>query len=362
MGHFNRTPLSSRLENPGMSLFRNVLLVCLSVLLLTGTLSAAVLHVAGGSDVKPPDPHFVYTRSAFDCTPLLSLPVTIDLTGSLTDDTTGGTNQIDSYPCALWNEPGPEHIYELVVAAGDTLQFWAGLRDVVDEVDHDIFLLNGCDTDSCLIGDNTEITANLTGGTYYLIIDGAGSGAAADEGPYTVEISARHIGVPEEICDPGGAIEVVLSLDDQEFPGNLFGKPNLVQSFECSPILVKGGEQWYTLTLPPPADNQFGGKDFSEFTVDFTQVTFPMDIALWLFDGCGNNPVCLDYVNDWTAIRSETLTYRNETDEEMTVYLGVDVFRGPTEEGLAHFTIRFKGDVIVPTEKTSFGSFRAMYR
>ncbi len=345
-----------------MSLFRNVLLVFLSVLLLTGPLTAAVLHVAGGSDVKPPDPDFVYTRSVFDCTPLLSLPVSVGLTGSLVNDTTGGTNQIDGYPCAPWDEQGPEHIYELVVAEGDTLQFWAGLRNVDDEIDHDLFLLNGCDTDSCLIGDNTEITANLTGGTYYLIIDGAGVGSNADEGPYTVDMSARYIGVPPEICNDGGAIEVVLSLDDQEFPGNLFGKPDLVQSYECSPILVKGGEQWYTLTLPPPVDNQFGGKNFSEFTVDFTQVTFPMDIALWLFDGCGTNPVCLDYVNDWTAIRNETLTYRNETEEEMTVYLGVDVFRTPTEDGLGHFTIRFKGDVIVPTEKTSFGSLRALYR
>ena len=345
-----------------MSLFRNVLLVCLSVLLLTGSLSAAVLHVAGGSDFKPPDPDFVYTRSVFDCTPLLILPVTVGLTGSLVDDTTGGTNQIDSYPCAPWHEPGPEHIYQLDVAMGDTLQFWAGLRNVVDEVDHDIFLLNGCDTDSCLIGDNTELTANLTGGTYYLIIDGAGSGAADDKGPYTLEISARYVGVPPEICEPGGAIEVPLILDEQEFPGNLFGKPDLVQSYECSPILIKGGEQWYTLTLPPPVDNQFGGKDFSEFTVDFTAVAFPMDLALWLFDGCGTSPVCLDYVNDWTAFQAETLTYRNETDEEMTVYLGVDVFRAPTEEGLGHFTIRFKGNLIVPSEKTSFGSLRALYR
>lgn len=345
-----------------MSLFRNVLLVCLSLLLGVGPVAADVLHVAGSGDVKPPDPDFVYSRSVFDCTPLLVLPLTIGLSGSLTDSTTGGTNLIDGYPCAIWPEEGPEHIYQLEVAQGDTLQFWAGLSNVTNEVDHDLFLLNGCDTDSCLIGDNTELTANLTGGTYYLIIDGAGSGSSADEGPYTVEITARYIGVPPEVCEPNGAIEVVLSLDEQEFPGNLFGKPNLIQSYECSPLLLKGGEQWYTLTLAPPVDNQFGGKDFSEFTVDFTEVAYPMDMALWLFDGCGINPVCLDYVNDWTAIRSETLTYRNETDEEVTVYLGVDVFRSPTESGLGLYTIRFKGDLIVPTEKTSFGSLRALYR
>jgi len=345
-----------------MSLFRNVLLVCLSVLLWTGPLSAAVLHVAGGGDVKPPDPDFVYTRSVFDCTPLMVLPVTVGLSGSLVNDTTGGTNLIDSYPCAIWREEGPEHIYQLEVAAGDTLQFWAGLRNVDIDIDHDLFLLNGCDTDSCLIGENTELTANLTGGTYYLIIDGAGSGGGADEGPYTVAISARYVGVPPKVCEPGWATEVDISLAEQEFPGNLFGRNDLVRSYECSPILVKGGEQWYTLTLPPPTGNQFGGKNFSEFTVDFTEVAFPMDIALWLFDGCGTNPVCLDYVNDSTAIQSETMTYRNETDEEITVYLGVDCFRAPTESGTGYFTIRFTSDIVVPTEKTSFGSLRALYR
>jgi len=202
-GQFIRTPLSSRRENPDMSLFRNVLLACCSLLLWAGPISAAVLHVVGGSDVKPPDPGFVYNRSVFDCTPLLTLPLNIGLTGSLVDDTTGGTNLIDSYPCAPWQEMGPEHIYRLDVAAGDTLQFWAGLRDMDPDIDLDIFLLNGCDTDSCLIGANTELTADLTGGSYYLIIDGAGSGSNFAEGPYTLDITARYIGVPPEICDPG---------------------------------------------------------------------------------------------------------------------------------------------------------------
>jgi hypothetical protein len=345
-----------------MSLFRNVLLACWSLLLWAGPISADVLHVVGGSDVKPPDPGFVYNRSVFDCTPLLTLPLNIGLTGSLVDDTTGGTNLINSYPCAPWQEMGPEHIYRLDVAAGDTLQFWAGLRNVDPDIDHDIFLLNGCDTDSCLIGANTELTANLTGGSYYLIIDGAGSGSNFAEGLYTLDISARYIGVPPSICDPGGAIEVDTGQAVLEFPGNLFGQDNLIQSYECSPILLRGGEIWYTLTLPPPVDNQFGGLDFAEFRVEFPSVTFPLDIALWLFDGCGTSPTCLDYVNDATGGRGETMTYRNETEQEITVYLGVDCFRAPTESGLGFFTIKFTNDVVVPTEKTSLGSLRALYR
>lgn len=345
-----------------MSLFRNVLLACWSLLLWAGPISATVLYVAGDGDVKPPDPDFVYNRTVFDCTPLLTLPLNVGLTGSLIDDTTGGTNLIDSYPCAPWQEMGPEHIYKLVVTEGDTLQFWAGLRNVDPDIDHDLFLLNGCDTDSCLIGANTELTANLTGGSYYLIIDGAGSGSNFAEGPYTLDISVRYIGVPPAICEPGGATEVDIGQAVLEFPGNLFGQDNLIQSYECSPILLKGGEKWFTLTLPPPVDNQFGGQDFSEFKVDFPAVTFPLDVALWLFDGCGTSPICLDYVNDETGGRGETMTYRNETEQEMTVYLGVDCFRAPTESGLGFFTIKFTNDIVVPTEKTSFGSLRAMYR
>ncbi len=344
-----------------MSLFRNMLLVCLCALLLSGSLSAAVLQISGDGDAKPPVPDFVYNRAPFDCAPLQVLNLTVGLAGSLVNDTTGGPSNIDGYPCAPWPEASPEHIYKLVVAAGDTLQVQAVLTNIDPDIDHDLFLLSGCDTDSCLIGASTELTATLTGGTYYLIVDGYSHGGI-NEGPYTLEYKNRHLGVHELVCAPGVATVVDIAAPETILGGNLFNLFDAVQEFECSPIQLKGGEQWYTLTMPAPIDNQFGGKNFSEFKVIFTEIAPSLDVALWLFDGCGISPTCLDYVNDRTGGQPETLTYRNETADEIQVYLGVDCFRAPTEPVTGFFTIQFNTDTIVPTEKTSFGSLRALYR
>jgi hypothetical protein len=352
-----------------MLLFRSVLLVLLVSLVVslvvslmeTGPLAAAVLNISGDDDVKPPAPDYVYTRTPFDCTPRLVLNLSVGLADSLVDDTTGGVNLIDSYPCAPWQEMGPEHIYQLVVAAGDTVEFWAGLRNVDPLVDHDLFLLNGCDTDSCLIGVNTEFTAVLTGGSYYLIIDGAGS-SQPDLGPYTLQYTTRFVGVDPQACQAGVATVIDINLPETIIDENLFEKPNFVQSFSCSPSRMKGGEAWYTLTLPAPVDNQFGGQDFSQFKVEFTVLAPTLDIALWLFDGCGTTPTCLDYVNDRIGGVPEILTFRNETDQEMTVWLAVDCWRAPVETGTGYFTVKFTSDIIVPTENTSFGSLRSLYR
>jgi hypothetical protein len=340
--------------------YRNVLLVCLGILLASGPLAAEVLHVVGSGDVKPPDPDYVYQKAPFDCTPLQTLNLSPGLAGFLANDTTGGTNLIDSYPCAPWQERGPEHIYQLEVAAGDTLEFWAGLVTMDPPIDHDLFLLNGCDTDSCLIGDNTEFTAQLTGGTYYLIIDGA-SGSPVYEGPYQVNYSCRYVGVAPIVCSPGYATEVDFNQAGPTFDDNLFGQYDAVRSFDCSPILLRGGEKWYTLTLPAAEDNQFGGRNFSEFEVEFTALYPTLDVALWLFDGCGIHPTCLDYVNNF-AVGGESLKFRNETTQEMKVYLAVDCFRAPSEAGTGGYTLKFTNDIAVPTEKTSFGSLRALYR
>ena len=280
----------------------------------------------------------------------------IGMSSSLIDDTTGGPTLIDGYPCAPWPQQGPEHIYQLDVAAGDTLQFWAGLTDVDPLVDHDIFLLNGCDTDSCLIGANTELSAALTGGTYYLVIDGANG----DAGPYNLEFVTTYVGLSPLACLT--ATPVDLSQGIVLYDDTLFDRYNAIQTYECSPSIMKGGEVWYTFTLPAPVDNQWGGKDYSSVRVEFESLYILLDVGLWLFDGCGTSPVCLDYVNDYQAGIPEKLTYTNETDAEITVYLGVDCWRNPSEAATGSYSLKIVSDIIAETEKKSFGSVRALYR
>jgi len=341
-----------------MSFTRNALLVCCCVLLGVGTLSAAVLNSVGSGNFKPPSPDYSYMRAAIDCTPIAALNLGLGYSGSLVGDTTGGTNQVTSYPCAPWNESGPENIYQMVVAQGDTLQIHAEIVNLDPDVDHDLFLLNACDTDSCIVSDNTEFAVDLTEGTYFLIIDGYGG----DAGPYTVDISVGFVGLPPYVCAPGFATVVDVAQPSTSFEGNLWNKLDSLTGYRCSPILLKGGETWFSLVMPGAVGNQFGGMDYSQFTVDLTQVYSTLDIGFWLFDGCGTSPVCLDYVNDGTAGQLESLTYRNESDQEVQVYLGVDCFNAPAELGTGMFSLEFTTDIIAPTEKTSFGSLRALYR
>jgi hypothetical protein len=333
-----------------MSLQRNLLLISWGLLLVAAPAVASVPHAVPGVDGKPADPRYAPVRSAFDCAGRDTLTL---IAGSpvvtLQDSTTGGTNTIDNYPCAPWNELGPEHIYRLEVT--EELEFWAGLRNTTDEVDHDLFLLSDCDTDSCLVGANTELSARLAPGTYYLVVDGAGTANPA-AGPYTLEYVTRWPGVPPVVCVPGFATPVDGAATELDLDNNLFGKADLMRSYDCSPLLVRGGEAWYALTLP----------GIHEVTVSFTAVAAALDVALWLFDGCGPEAVCLDYANDKIGGQSEQLLILNEGAEPVTVYLGVDSFRAPTDTFAGQYTIRFAGQSNVAIEKKSLGSVRALYR
>jgi hypothetical protein len=339
-----------------MSLFRNALLIVAGLVLTASPLYAAVLDVSGDQESKPPTPGFFYQRAPFDCTPVRVIPLAVDMSSGFRDSTTGGVNQVDGYPCAPWSEKGPEHVYQLDVAPGDTLQFWAGLTDIDPQIDHDLFLLNACDNDSCRIGANTELSATLTGGTYYLVIDGAGG----DEGPYTLEYSTSYVGLAPLACLTATPVDIAQG--EVLLSGSLFIQFNSVQTYECSDTLMRGGEKWYSLTLPAPVDNQWGGKDFSGFKVEFEALYQLLDVGLWLFDGCGTNPACLDFVNEYQAGIPEQMSYTNETDEEITVYLGIDCWRNPSESATGSFTVKITSDTVVPTEKKSFGSLRSLYR
>lgn len=341
-----------------MSFYRKTLLFCCCVLLGADPLAAAILQGIGSGNTKPASPDYEYNRAVFDCTPGQTQDLFIGFQNSFSGDTSTGTNQISSYPCAPWNESGPENIIQLEVAAGDTIQLQVWFTDPDPELDLDLFLLNACDTDSCLISDNTEFVIDLVGGTYYLIIDGY-QGAA---GSYSVSVAVRYAGVPPFVCSPSYSTVVDITQPEFNFSGNLWEQYDAVQGSSCSPILLKGGEQWFSVVMPPPADNQFGGKDFSQFTANITQVYENLDIGFWLFNGCGADAVCLAYVNKGTAGQPEQLTYRNESDQEIEVYLGVDCFRPADALGTGFYDIQFISDVVVPTEKTSFGSLRALYR
>ena len=305
-------------------------------------------HTATGKDFKPADPFFVAPRIAFTCNALDTLELAPGVIDTLRGDTTDGPTELPGYNCAPWSEHGPEHVYRLDIPT--EMEFWAGLREIGDE-DLDIFLLNDCDTDSCLVGANTEFSIQLQPGTYYLIIDGAGTSSPA-AGPYAVAWETRHVGLPPETCDVSIPTSVNYGGGVVTLEGNLFETTNHVQTYDCSSIIERGGETWYAITL----------QQYHNFTATTSILAPNLDAALWLFDNCGPSANCLAFADDDVAGQPEELSWTNHTEEAITVYLVMDSLRQVTDSDTGIFALELAGLQNVSTTKKSWSSLRSRFR
>lgn len=300
---------------------------------------------------KPAGPVQPAVLTPFDCTARATFTLTPALWDTvITDDTIGGPTLVPGYGCRPWPEQGPEHIYRLEVTAD--LQLRAALSDLGTQ-DLDLFLLDGCDTDACLVGANTELAVVLTPGTWWLVVDGYGTATPA-AGPYALTLETRSPGVPDGICQPGGALPVTCGGGVVSLDGDLTGAPDLLQAYDCSPALLTGGEVWYALTVP-------GLQDLSARA---TPVVFAptLDVALWLFDGCGASAVCLDFVDRRAGGQAETLDFANLTADAVTVFLAVDARRPPGEGDSGAFALELDCQSNVADEKRPLGSVKALFR
>ncbi len=325
------------------------LLIALSCQAAFAAGAPRILYLGGGD--KPAGPAAPRALAPFDCAGLDTLTLAPALWDTaITGDTTGAPALIAGYGCRTWPEQGPEHIYRLEVTAD--LQLWAGLSGLGTQ-DLDIFLFDGCDTDQCLAGANTELQAVLPAGTYWLVVDGYGTSTPA-AGPYTLSLQTRSPGVPPQICEVGGATGVTCAGALITLPGDLTDAPNLLQAYDCSPSLVVGGEAWYAIELPAT----------HQVTVQATpDAAAPaLDVALWLFNGCGAAATCLDFADEKAGGQVETLTFDNTGETPVTIYLAVDAHRVPGENESGVFLLELLCQSNVATEKSSLGSVRALFR
>ena len=85
-----------------------------------------------------------------------------------------------------------------------------------------------------------------------------------------------------------------------------------------------------------------------------------LDLALWLFDGCGPDARCLDFADRGNAGQNETLNWTNWAPEPVTVYLAVDCRHPPAAEVFGSFDLQL--NATVAAERRSASQIRRLFR
>lgn len=328
----------------------------LLVALLAHAASAAALEVVGDKHPHPEDRDLLHRGVAIPCDQArASLTLSAGQAHAFADTTTGDS-AVASYACRAWDEGGPEHIYLLALTEDLVVDAWLG----GNLVDHDLILLGDCDSDSCLTQQNTEFSAWLPAGQYVLVVDGF-QGAA---GAYTLNLTTREPGLPTVVCtgDQTGDLGDFDGNEAVPLAGTLFDQPNQVSVWDCAVTATHGGERWYKLTLAADDQTYDDGTDIGTVRLDIavTPVSSNLDVALWLFDGCGVDAVCLGFADERVIGVSEQLRLLNDLPEPFTVYLAVDCVSAPADSAAGAFEITVAGTV--PVEARSLSDVRGLFR
>lgn len=331
----------------------------LGVLLSLAALTCAAASprmIVGDKAPHPDDPALQHRAVPIPCDqPRASLTLAPGQAHAFTDSTSGD-GVVGSYACRAWDEGGPEHVYLLDVTEEMVVDAWLG----GNAVDHDLILLDACDSDSCLTQQNTEFSAWLLPGQYVLVVDGY-EGAA---GAYTLDLTTREPGLPTEVCDGDQTSDLGTFAGGEALPleGTLFGKANHASVWDCAVTAAHGGEQWYRVVLAADDQTYDDGTDIGTVRLDITvtPAAGTLDVALWLFDGCGTDAVCLAHVDEQVIGVPEQLRFLNDLPDPYTVYLAVDCVSAPADSAGGAFELTVNGTVA--TERRSLSDLRELFR
>ena len=102
------------------------------------------------------------------------------------DSASEGSSTFSSYGCApSINEGGNEVVYRVEVPA---IGFLSAAVEEADGVDVDVHILSALDAQSCVSRGNFHARADVTAGTWYVVVDTYSSGGVPQAGPYRVDI------------------------------------------------------------------------------------------------------------------------------------------------------------------------------
>jgi hypothetical protein len=281
-------------------------------------------------------------RGLLDCTDAIEAGCDFFYSG----DTSFGVNNAANYSCHGFDESGPEIVFVMTLAT----ETQVGITMTPSGCDLDLMLLASCEEGDCIAysaGVSTEnIEECLPAGTYYIVVDGYGGAAC----PFTLDIACQDCPGPiqGETCDSC----VDLTCGTVALQTNTDGAINDYDpgaGNACTGFSASGGDVVYCVCIPD------GGGVHLQFSED------TYDASIYLVTDCGNLVgTCLDGDDCFPDPCIDYIDYDNTTGGDINAYLIVDGFGGSVGQGTLTGTLDCCGGV--PTQETSWGALKSLYR
>lgn len=317
----------------------NTALLVAILSIIASSVCAGNFFAVGEKDLMRSGSPEIITRN-LDCSSAVMVELSIWSEITLDGNTEGLPDSCNSYACEEWNESGGEIVYELQVDQDIILH-----ATLFSDYDLDLILLSDCDPDLCIGMASSEFSAEISSGTYYLIVDGY----LGESGAFSVALETMPAFLAQEACDSATPIEC--SSTQTIIDSNLFDQPNLIETADCSEFLERGGELWLSVVLT----------DTASVYIELTQLFF--DGAIWMYNDCGPDAECIAFADQGTIEEPEELTWKNETGSTTTVYIGIDSFM-PVEDfwgGSFSLSVTCEG-LELPADRSSWGAMKSRFR
>ncbi len=233
----------------------------------------------------------------------------------------------DFYPPHTQDESGPEYFYVFEVDRPVSLE--ARLSSEPDGVDNDLHLLGSTDPSSVIERDHLAVSADLSPGRYYLVVDSFVADGTALSGPFALDVSIRPTAdgtLADPILVAPGAVPLPWLFTDT-------GDTTLALGSDVD-------------DYPPFGTDQSGPEVFYEFTVDETVRLFAEVLAPEP-DGVDIDVHILDSLDPVHAVDRDNIVVGTVLDPG-TYWLSLDTYGGEQNAGAYTLMVQARRDELPP--------------